>query len=616
MKSLRESIAHVGDYISERLKFPFYSRQEADLQNSPETTETAKPEQVESTYVQYDPFASYSSSQFSQQTIWSANKNDMIKKWREASYLPEVDAAVTEIANEAIVYDEIEDPIKLNLSDVDLPDEIKEKMEDSFDNILYLLDFNERGDELFKQWYIDGQLNLEVVFDNARLREGIQKLVLLSPFNFNQFMDVTTKQKKYYYGDITATNVQLKLKNNENVFYDEQITSINSGLWSMDRKFPISYLNKAMKAINQLTLIEDSLVIYRITRSPEKRAFYIATGNLPKAKAEEYMRSLISKYRQKRIYNTDQGTIENKNRSISILEDFWFPVGKDGQGTRVESIAGQSPNFTSFEDVDYFVNKVYRSLGIPVNRRAPDSRLTIGNNIDIEKDELKFFKFILKLRRKFNNLFTDLLKKDLIAKSVMSLEDWNIIQEKIKYAYANSNEYSEIKNNQIISMRVDSANSAAGLLESKMISKKYIQKNILRLTDEEIKEIAEDNALEAGTKKPEEEFGGSDFGEDYDIRPREFEPTPGSETPEETPAPETPSEKAAPAGAAAPAANPTKPIGAGGAAEGIKLTVGGKTMLAERVFNKRILKNLKEGDVISNGTVHLKVINGKLEIIE
>lgn len=598
------------DTLLEKLKFPFYSRQEVEIENAPESSQTSKPENLEQSYVTYDPFGTYSNNQLGQLQVLSANKNEMIRKWRESSYLSKVDTALGEICNESIVYDEVEDPIKINLSDIELPDEIKTMVEDSFDNILYMLDFNERGDDLFKQWYVDGQLNIEVVYDNSRLRDGINKLLLISPFNFNQFIDEKSRTRKYYYGEITNTNIQQKIKNNEEVYTEEQICHINSGIWSMDKKFPISPLNKAMKPINQLNLIEDSLVIARITKSTEKRAFFIPTGNLNKAKAEEYMRSLINKYRQKKVYNTDSGTVENRNRSISVLEDFWFPVGKDGTGPRVENLAGTAPGFVSFEDVDYFVNEVYKSLNIPLNRRAPDSRQTLGNTVDIEKDELKFFKMILKLRRRFNNIFIDLLKKDVLAKRIMSLEDWNLIQEKIKFTYANSNEYSEIKNNQIMSMRVDSATSATQLIEGGLLSKKYIQTNILRLTEEEIQEIAEQNAIDAGealNKQASDEFGG-----DYTVTPRSNDVDMGGGEPEEE-SPEIPSETGgAPTGGAPEAGAPEAGAPTMGAAESFRRFYDKDKLIVENV-NPLILQNLEEGDIISDGNTQLRYTNGLLE---
>lgn len=584
--------------LFEKLKFPFYSKQEVEMETSQDSSVTSKPEEQEVSYTNYNPFASYSMSQYGQQQIWSSNKNEMIVKWREASYLSKVAIALNEICNEAIVYDDIEDPIKLNLSDVDLPDEIKEKIEESFQNILYLLDFNERGDEIFKQWFIDGQLNFEAIYDNSRMREGIHKLILLSPFNFNTYIDSETGKKQYFYGEANSkTKVTL-----QDVFDDEQITHINSGDWSLDRKFPLSPLNKALKPINQLGLIEDSLVISRISRSTEKRAFYIPVNGLNKSKAEEYMRSLISKYRQKRVYNTDTGQVENKNRSISVLEDFWFPVDKTGQSPRVENIAGTTPGFTSFEDVDYFVNEVYKSLNVPLNRRAPDSRTTIGNQIDIEKDELKFFKMILKLRRRFNNLFVDLLKKDLIAKCVLKLDDWVTIQEKIKFIYANSNEYSEIKNNQILSMRIDSANSAVQLVEGGLLSKKYIQKKILQFTDEDISEIERDNAIAAG-KQEEGEMLDSEFSNDYNISKRKDSGFSAPPEPEDMDIPE-PESPTPPKGFSS-APKPLTPEG--GAVESVQKD--------KKVLNEQILAMLQDGDIITNGKDRMKFENGKLIVL-
>jgi hypothetical protein len=594
--------------LLEKLKFPFYSKQEVEFTNDPESSLTAKPAEIESGYVGYDPFSYTTSSQFGQQVVHSVNKNEMIRRWRESSYLPEVDAAVNEIANEAIVYDEISSAIEINLSDIEISDGIKEKITESFENILYMLDFNKRGDELFKQWYVDGQLNIESVYNNDRLQEGISKLVLLTPYNFNTYIDKETGQKKYYYDNQNTTN-QYRAAAVDKVFYDEQITHIDSGIMSMDKKFPLSNLNKAMKPINQLNLIEDSLVIYRITRSPEKRAWYIPTGDLNKASSEQYLRSMMTKYRQKRIYNTETGQMDDKNRSISILEDVWFAVGRDGVSPRVENIPGATPNFTSFEDVDYFLNKVYKALGIPLNRRSAEGRLTPSNTIDIEKDELKFFKYILKLRRKFNNLFVDLMKKDLLAKKILSLEDWMTIQEKINFVYANSNEYSEVKHNQIMSMRIETATSAVSLIESGIIDKEFIQKEILMMTEEEIDAIRIATDKANGIEQ-EEEIANSEFGDSYDVRPKggsfksTFKPPTSSTTIE-------PEEEASTEAGAFSGAKPTE----GGAMESIEAR---EDILVEQklsTMRNNLLKELSEGDIITNGKMKLQYINGKLEKI-
>ena len=586
--------------LFEKLKFNFYSNKEAEIISVPEISTTSVPEEQEMGQVGYDPFSS-SVMNINKAAELTNNKNEMIQKWRASSYQAKVDSALNEICSEAIVFDEIEPPIKINLTEIELPDTIKDTIEESFQNILYMLDFNKKGIELFRQWYVDGQLNFEVVYDNNRIRDGIKKIILLSPFNFNSYYDVKTGTTKYYFGDINSNKHKLQSDSKEDrVFLEEQITHINSGYWSMDRKFPISKLNKAMKPINQLNLIEDSLVLARITKATEKRAFYIPTGKLNKAQAEEYIRSVISRYRQKRVYNIDSGTVENRSRTISVLEDFFFPVGADGQGPRVENIAGTAPGFTSFEDVDMFVNEVYTALGVPLNRRNKDNRITQGNQIDIEKDELKFFKQIIQERRKFNELFVDLLKKDLLAKNVLKIQDWILIQEKINFIYSSSNEYSEIKNNQIITMRVEAANAATQLVDNGYYSKKWVQKNILRLTDEDIQEIDNDNAIANGESLDKE--AANTFGDGYTAIPRSNrsftnKPEPKMEEPSDleqtTPEPET---------------KPTE----GGAVENVMLK--NDNLLVEKL-NPMILSNLEEGDIITNGEIQLKYTNGKLEKI-
>lgn len=514
--------------LLENLKFTFYSHEEMSIDTLNSTSQTSVPEQQEYANFTYNPFGSYTSSDFSQQMLFMYNRQELIRRWREISFLPEVNSAIREITNEAIVYDDIEEMISINLSNIDLPDSIKDKIQLAFDKILYLLDFSECANEIFRQWYIDGVLNFEVIYDNDRLREGIKKLILLSPKNFHMFYDKDTHEKKYAFTNIQSVNSAYLRKNGEDkIFYDEQIASINSGEYNIDKTFPISFLNPALKTINQLSNIEDTLVIARLTKSIEKRVFKIPVRDLPKSKAEEYIRSLMMKYRQKKIYNTDTGTIENKNRAISVLEDFWIPVQKDGSSMSIENLPGITTNFGSFEDVDYLVNKLYKALNVPVNRRLTESRLTQNNTIDIEKEELRFFKFILQLRKRFNNLFIDLLKKELISTKVLSLYDWIKIQEKIKFVYANSNQYSEIKNNQILSMRIDAANSAIGLIDGGLIDKFYVQTNILRLTEEQIQQMEERKIQEKQKNKQmkkEEPIPEEQTEEPQDELSSEFEP--------------------------------------------------------------------------------------------
>ena len=505
------------DLLTEALKRPIYSDKEANLDKTKNTSQVSTEKEMEVTYVTYDPFTQYTQSSLLGDMARVNSNSELIKQWRTMSLMPEVDEALQEICNEAIVYDEVDDVISLDLDGLDVPEKIKDKIQESFKHILYLLDFNERGDEIFRQWYVDGVLRLEAIFDNNKMKEGIKKLVLLTPFNMFKYREEKTGIIKYFYCKDPNYNLIKDFQKADKIYLEDQITEINSGLWDIDKKTPLSFLHKAYKAVNQLSTIEDSLIIFRITRSPEKRVFYIDTGNLPKAKAEEYVRSLITRYRQQKTYDVDSGKVQNKSRQISILEDFWFPVSQSGagsRGTRVESLQGQNPGFSDFSDINYFENKVYRALGVPTKRKDVESRLQLSNTVDVEKDELKFFKLILKLRRKFNNLLVDLLKKDLIAKSVFRIDDWVTIQEQLKFKYANSNEFSTIKNLQIVGMKMEYATAALQLAEAKLISRDFIRRNIMGFSDEDIealdKQIEDEKDLppisgEVPFEEPEEE---------------------------------------------------------------------------------------------------------------
>lgn len=493
--------------LFEKLNKPIYSDKELDDEKSKNTSQTADKKDIEYDGIGYDPFSYSVSNYFGQRINVSFSHSEYLKKWRNAALFPEVDDAIEEIINEAIVFDSEEDTISIDLSTLELSKSIKNKIQESFEKIMYLLDFSQRGDELFRQWYVDGLLNIESVYDQNSLKSGIKKLIVLSPFNFLKMVNEQTGEITYKYeGQYSGRDLKKVV---EKTFLEDQISRIVSGIWEQNKFFPLSFLNKSLKTINQLGLIEESLIIFRITRSPEKRVFYVDTGNLPKTKAEEYVKSLISKYRQRKIYNTDSGTIENKSNQISILEDFWFPSaqGSSGtKGTRVETLTGQNPGFNSFEDVDYFLNKLYRSLGIPPNRRNNSGeRFEISNVASIEKDELKFYKSILKLRRKFNNLFIDLLKKDLLAKKVLSLQEWKSIQENIKFKYSSNNEFFSIKKLQMLDNKINSASQASQLVSDGVISTKFIQKRILNLTEEEIAEIEQDSKKEPENAEDEYE---------------------------------------------------------------------------------------------------------------
>lgn len=576
--------------LVEKLRRPFYSEREAMKDRQTDSSQNTKERDLETPYLTYEPFSSYTSSYaFGSATDSISNYNELVRKWRDAALLPEVDDALSEITSEAIVFDELDDAVALNLDSIELSENIKTKIKESFSKILYLLDFNERGEETFRQWYIDGTLTYEVVYNNRKPKEGISKLLMLPPYNILKQKNEETSEVLWHinrqnHAGITNTT---DVENNPNVFYDEQITQINSGVQSSDKKIYLSPINKAMKAINQLYLLEDTLIIYRLTKSPERRVFSIETGDLPKAKAEEYIKNMMQRFRQKKIYNTETGTINDGNKTISILEDFWF-ASKNGKGTTVTNLPGTQANFSSFEDVDYFLNKVYNALGVPNNRRNKDGRVTINANIDIEKDELKFYKYILKLRRRFNNLFVDLLKKDLIAKQVLSLDDWIKIQEKIKFKYADSNEISLIKKAQIMDIRVNGANNAIGLIEQKIVSPLFIQKNILRLSDEEITQINQD-FIGLGTQGPDA-MGNAPAG----VMPQ------GGDTPGYT--------EVGAGGAIPPTGDTgTTPETTEPEQKGSRF----QQKVKDSNLSQEVLDNLQDGDIITNGTTKLLYENGK-----
>ena len=606
----------------EALKKPFYAKKEVDLERSKNPSTTSKVHDIESDTISYDPFAMYTNGNIFQQVLVGiGNYNEMIRKWREMALLPEVDEALSEIVDEAIVYEEDNLPIELDLEEIEMSDKIKDKMIESFEKIMYMLDFNSKGDDLFRQWYVDGTLNVESVYDNNNLKNGINKLIKLAPYNFVKFKDEKSGETKYYIHRRPSYNYLRDLESAEDVFTEEQITQITTGVWSADKRVALSPLNKAMKSINQLYLIEDSLVVYRITRSPEKRVFYVDTGNLPKTKAEEYISSLIRKYRQKKVYNTETGTVDNKNKSISVLEDFWFSVNSQGRGTKVDTLQSAGGGFADMADLEYFVGKVYKSLHVPVGRRNTEGRIVLNNTIDIEKDEIKFFKYVSKLRRKFNDLFVDLMKKDLLAKQVFTIQDWKEIQEKIKFKYANTNPYAEIKKLQIVGMRMEAANNASALVDQGYFSKGYVKREILSQTEEEIKKIEKEREKEMEKEappvgfSPEEDpdqqngFPGNGAPTKKKFQMKKGGPPQAGDQPDEKPPVEDD--------------QIPKPVKLNSGLAGINtddlaavLEAIVRKVVDEKFgstgIRKEILDNLKEGDVISDGTRKMIFRGGQL----
>lgn len=512
--------------LSEELKKTFYSSRESKDEvgrNDALSTTTPAALAQEPDMVLSD--VSYNYVLGGQIDFILTQRNNLIRKWREVTYLPEVDEAIQEICNEALVFDEEEVyPFEISMEDLEITDALKEKIEASFTKIMNLLDFMNKGEELFKNWYVDGVLNFEAVYDNKKIKEGIKKIIMLPPFDFFKIKDINSGEITFFYSNRlssdrynakSVTLLQLMNTAREELKYKpEQITQITSGVPSRDRLFSISNINKAMKAINQVTLIEDSILIYRITRAPEKKVFYIDTGKMPKGKAEQYIKNMMTKHRNRMIYNATDGTIENRKERVSIQEDFWLPRSIDGRGTQIETLPGTGTELGEIEDLNFFYDKLYRALNVPVNRRDRRESRSIGltpNNLELEKEELKFNKFIFQLRKRFILGIKDLLKKDLLSTNTVSLEDWHKIKDKVLFIFKNNNEYAEMKKLQVFDSRMNIAQTALQLKEEKVVSAMWIRKEVMNQTDEEIKQIDKEIEEELAKYPDEEEGGGGGF---------------------------------------------------------------------------------------------------------
>ena len=432
------------------------------------------------------------------------NDFDLIKKYREIALHPECDSAIDDIINESISSDLDFAPVKIELSNLEVSEKIKKQVREEFDYILRLLDFDKRCHDIFRRWYIDGRLHYHKMIDFDNPAEGIKELRYIDALKIKKVREVIKKKpnvsqveigpagEKYDYGEVLeyymyfphgykATQAKgLKIAS-------DAITFVNSGLMDHNRNSVLSFLHKAIKAVNQLRMIEDSLVIYRLSRAPERRIFYIDVGNLPKMKAEQYLREVMNRYRNKLVYDSNTGEVRDDRKHMSMLEDFWLPRREGGRGTEITTLPG-GQNLGELEDVKYFQKKLYKSLNIPLSRLEQESSFTIGRTNEITRDELKFAKFVGRLRKKFSELFHDLLKTQLVLKGIMTLEDWDDLKENIQYDYIFDNHFTELKNNELLTERLNSV----GLMEpyiGKYFSVEYIRKQVLQFTDEEIEEL-------------------------------------------------------------------------------------------------------------------------------
>ena len=467
------------------------------------------------------------------------SEHDLIKRYREMALHPECDNAIEDVVNEAIVSDLYDSPVEIELSNVNASDKLKEKIKEEFRYVKELLDFDKKSHEIFRNWYVDGRLYYHKVIDLKKPEDGIKELRYIDPMKM-RFVRQEKKPKN-------ANGIQLdRMDEKSKTFYPEideyfiytpkpnyplgmvsgsggqkgvkiakdTITYVNSGLVDRNKGSVLSYLHKAIKALNQLRMIEDSLVIYRLSRAPERRIFYIDVGNLPKNKAEQYLREVMSRYRNKMVYDANTGEIKDDKKFMSMLEDFWLPRREGGRGTEISTLPG-GQNLGELEDVKYFQKKLYKALNVPGSRLETETTFNVGRAAEITRDEVKFQKFIARLRKRFSELFMDLLKAQIVLKGIITLEEWDEMKTHIQFDYVADNYFTELKEIEIRNERMNQVNVMDPYV-GKYFSVEYMRRQVLKQTDQEMVEIDKqiEEETEAGIIQSPEELAAMEAGID------------------------------------------------------------------------------------------------------
>ncbi len=439
---------------------------------------------------------------------------DLIRRYREMALHPECDSAIEDVVNEAIVSDLYDSPVEIELSNLNASDRLKEVVREEFKHIKEMLDFDKKSHEIFRNWYIDGRLFYLKVIDLKKPEDGIQELRYIDPMKMKHVRQEKKDEKNrfdktpFLFDDKTS---QFNFPEIEEYFVytptpnypsgtvsggskkgvkiaKDSISYVTSGLFDRNKGTCLSYLHKAIKALNQLRMIEDSLVIYRLSRAPERRIFYIDVGNLPKVKAEQYLKEVMSRYRNKLVYDASTGEVRDDRKFMSMLEDFWLPRREGGRGTEITTLPG-GQNLGELSDIEYFQKKLYRALGVPESRIAGGGDgFNLGRSSEILRDELKFSKFVGRLRKRFARLFNDILRTQLLLKNVITPEDWQRMEDHIQYDFIYDNQFAELKETEMISGRLNLLATIEPYI-GKYYSTEYVRKRILRQTDGEIIDI-------------------------------------------------------------------------------------------------------------------------------
>ena len=441
------------------------------------------------------------------------NEFDLIRRYRDMALHPEVDSAIDEIVNEAIVSDENQSAVSIELSNLEVGEPIKRKIREEFDYIKKLLMFDKKAHEIFRNWYIDGRAYYHKVVDLANPKSGITELRYIDPLKIKKVKQRIQQREKekamladnqpsaeaYDYGEfveyylynpkgfISFAGGPDPMQGGVKIAADS-IAYAPCGLMDLNKKMNLSYLHKSIKALNQLRMIEDSLVIYRLSRAPERRIFYIDVGNLPKVKAEQYLREVMNRYRNKLVYDASTGEIRDDKKHMSMLEDFWLPRREGGRGTEITTLPG-GQNLGELKDVEYFRKKLYNSLNLPPSRLTDDNKsFNLGKTTEILRDELKFTKFVARLRKKFAFMFHDILKTQLVLKGVITPEDWDDMEENIQYDFLFDNHFTELRDAELMNSRLDVLMKLDPFV-GKYYSIEWTRKNVLRQSDVEFEEI-------------------------------------------------------------------------------------------------------------------------------
>jgi hypothetical protein len=429
------------------------------------------------------------------------NELDLIRRYRDISMQSECDAAIEDIVNEGIISNLNDIPVNIDLTNLPYNDKIKNRIRAEFSEVLRLLNFNEKGHDIFRRWYIDGRMFYHKVIDNKDPQKGLTQLRFIDPSKIRKVretkkdpdpsvngIEMITKVDEYYiYSDkgFAASGSQ---GNNQGIkIAADSIVYVPSGLLDNNTGRVISYLHKAIKPVNQLRMIEDAIVIYRISRAPERRVFYIDVGNLPKIKAEQYLKDVMNRYRNKLVYDATTGEIRDDRNHMSMLEDFWLPRREGGRGTEISTLPGAA-NLGEIDDIVYFQRKLYRSLNVPISRLEAENGFSMGRASEITRDELKFTKFVQRIRKKFTPLFTDLLKTNLLLKGIIAPEDWPRMQEHIQYDFMEDGHFAELKDAELLNDRIQTLDGIQSYIGT-FFSKEYVLKKVLNMTDAEIQEM-------------------------------------------------------------------------------------------------------------------------------